>query len=1231
MRPFLYSICSMLALISVARVTADPVALWEFEAEDVSGAVAEGAVQRDVLGPRPPEYPDFDKSNTAIQLDGNGARLSVADPGPTSIYDFTNGDTITLEAWIQTDGADGEEIRNLVSKGRADDEQGGPNWAMALRPINGQLCLSFVFATQNAVETKESQHRWTSETGFLPGADWHHVALTYRFGQPDTILGWIDGKPLKGSWDLGGQTQIIPVFGDEPVWIGGALGGDSKVSFEGKLDAIAIHRQGVESKEMAARFRWTENEDAVPLAPAIMPELGPLPSGQVIATLHEGMPTHDRWLNVDETIPDETMRWIGTEFLLPRLPLRYDEWGIRESWKAPVLTLLAADVELPAGKHRIVLRARGLSRLWIDGKLVAETGPHGRDGGGHDPVVPIPEPPLPGLRSVGYGVKEVFGEIDVDSNRALRVVLESIVGGKALRAEPGEMTVAVETADGRSYDILQAANANRGPIPLTDKAVEQRVSQIEAKMNAFDDNNRRTAAASQRDYWRERHHVAREWAEQQEVAQTPSGESHPIDAFLVRKIDQAVAAAAKTPSEVAQQFHGEVLPILRDECFRCHGEKSKGGLLLDSLQGALTGGESELPAVVPGKASESELILRLTEEFEEDRMPPNGDPLHPEKIATLEAWINSGAAWPAPPLDSDAVALAPVVDDAAFLRRAFFDTVGLPPTEADIRSFLADRSENKRTQVIDRLLADERWADHWISYWQDVLAENPSMLKPSLNNTGPFRWYLHEALRDGKSLDRMVTELIMLRGSIREGGTAGFGLAVSNDAPFAAKGHIIATAFLGIEMQCARCHDSPYHSTSQRDLYSLAALFERKPVTVPESSRVPDAFFEELERESLIKVTLNPNELIEPAWPFEEQTGLTDSEQIRQLMRDPQDSRERLATLLTAPQNTRFSEVIVNRVWKRLMGAGFVEPVHDWEGQKSSHPELLSWMAREFVKEGYDLRKLSRLIMTSKAYQRTAVGRNLQAAPEQRFFAAPEPRRLTAEQVVDSLFAASGRDMDVEELSFDPAGHRAASAFVSFGKPRRSWMMASLSNERDRPSLTLPRAQVVSDVLESFDWTGSRQNPRSVRSTDPNVLQPGVLANGALSQRIASLSEGSELVELALKAESPESLIESVFLRFYSRLPSHSEKTRMSQAIASGFDTRLLPKSEIVPIDPHPPLPYVSWANHLSPEANSVQMEKENRARAAPFPDPRFRPEWRESFEDVVWSLINTREFVWLN
>src|SRR5204862_3879882 len=118
----------------------------------------------------------------------------------------------------------------------------------------------------------------------------------------------------------------------------------------------------------------------------------------------------------------------------------------------------------------------------------------------------------------------------------------------------------------------------------------------------------------------------------------------------------------------------------------------------------------------------------------------------------------------------------------------------------------------------------------------------------------------------------------------------------------------------------------------------------------------------------------------------------------------------------------------------------------------------------------YDLRKLARLIMTSRVYQRAAPGQNLKAAAEQRFFAAPEPRRLAAEQVVAALFAASGQSMQVEEMNLDLTATRDIKDFVSMGAPRRAWMFASLSNERDRPSISLPRAQAVVDVLEAFGW-----------------------------------------------------------------------------------------------------------------------------------------------------------------
>ena len=570
------------------------------------------------------------------------------------------------------------------------------------------------------------------------------------------------------------------------------------------------------------------------------------------------------------------------------------------------------------------------------------------------------------------------------------------------------------------------------------------------------------------------------------------------------------------------------------------------------------------------------------------------------------------------------------MDDAAFLRRVSLDTIGVPPTESEVRAFLADLSPDKRAQTIERLLADDRWADHWTSYWQDVLAENPNIIKPALNNTGPFRFFLHEALRDNKPLDRMITELLLLRGSEREGGSAGFGFAADNDAPFAAKGQIVASAFLGIELQCARCHDSPYHSTKQRDLYALAAMFERKPVTVPKTSTVPAAFFEKKSRDSLIKVTLKSGEPITPAWPFSKTTGCADDAALDALMQNPGDFRERLAALITAPQNTRFAQIIANRVWRRLIGAGIVEPPQDWENHAASHPELLDWLAREFVAHDYDVKHLARIIFNSQTYQRAATGRNLTATPELRFFSAPERRRLTAEQVVDSLYAASGQPVDVEEITFDPAGQNGAKVQISLGHPNRAWMFASLSNERDRPSLSLPRAQAVTDVLEAFGWTGSRQNPRTDRESDPNVMQPGVLANSLVSVWITRASAGSALAHLAVESSAPDALVNAVFLRFLNRLPAAEERGPFLKALAEGFATRLVPPAEIQTPAPLPRLPRVTWANHLMPDATTINQEFERRARAGAPPDPRLREEWREVFEDFVWTLVNTREFVWM-
>ena len=377
-------------------------------------------------------------------------------------------------------------------------------------------------------------------------------------------------------------------------------------------------------------------------------------------------------------------------------------------------------------------------------------------------------------------------------------------------------------------------------------------------------------------------------------------------------------------------------------------------------------------------------------------------------------------------------------------------------------------------------------------------------------------------------------------------------------------------------------------------------------------------------------LTQRGNQRVGPHWPFAQATGATEGDEIDQLMRVPTDTRERLAALITAPQNQRFSRVMVNRVWQRLIGAGLVEPVHDWEGAEPSHPELLDWLAHQLVTNDYDLRHLVRLIVSSEVYQRAAVGHNLKASATLRFFTAPERRRLSAEQVVDSLHHAAGRPIDVEELTFVHDGRRPLGHRQTLGRPTRAWMFGDLKNERDRPSLSLPKARAVVDVLEAFGWTGARQMPITNREYDPNILQPGVLANGTLSVSLTRASHQSELAELAVAATSPESLVDSLFLRYLSREPKPDERKEFAGVLSEGFDSRLVSPDKIKPPKELPKLPQVTWFNHGRPKANEIQLEMERRVSAGPPSDPRLSPRWRDAYEDVLWSLVNHREFVWM-
>lgn len=562
------------------------------------------------------------------------------------------------------------------------------------------------------------------------------------------------------------------------------------------------------------------------------------------------------------------------------------------------------------------------------------------------------------------------------------------------------------------------------------------------------------------------------------------------------------------------------------------------------------------------------------------------------------------------------------LSDLAFLRRATLDTTGLIPTPEAVRTFLQDSPAKRRENAIRRLLDDPSWADHWVSYWQDVLAENPGILKPDLNNTGPFRWWMHQSFADNIPFDRFVSELVQMEGSKTLGGPASFGLATLNDAPMAAKADILGQAFLGQKMSCARCHDAPFHPFKQKDLFAMSAMLAGKPVVLPVTSTVPQG---EGGRKPAVTSALKPGETIAPEWPFAKLAAHADTSDLPAA--GPVETRRELAAYLISPENERFAQVVTNRVWKRYMGVGIVEPADDWTRGKASHPELLAYLGREFMASGYDMKHLAKLILSSQAYQRKAVGLPAeQMSASKRLFAGPAHRNLTAEQLVDSLHLAAGKTFDCEEMNLNPAGDRTAQQFLNLGNPVRGWQMTALSNERDRPALALPIAQSIVDVMTTFGWRQSRQSPATERDDAASAMQTLILANGVLGTRMARLSDDSWFTDLALSGKPVAEVVDQTFLRLLSREPGTGERESFTKLLAPVYANRVVAGAKARATKRESD-GRVSWSNHLSAEASLIRMEEERKLRFGDQPTERLAKDFRERYEDMLWALMNSPEF----
>ncbi|MDA1050763.1 MAG: DUF1553 domain-containing protein [Planctomycetota bacterium] len=1058
-------------------------------------------------GPTGDEYPLFDDENQSLTIAGAKNFVRVPDPGDDSLLDFANGEAITIEAWVNPSAVGNDQQVYIIGKGRTQNKDfasDNQNYALRLRGMGGTARVSFLFRKAATDQAPSAFHRWNSDLGFVVDGTWHHVAVVYEFGQPKNVRAYIDGQPSAGSWDMGGSTTDPPVVDNDEVWIGSSMGGSLGNTLVGRIDEVAIYRKAVDDQRLRDRYQANKPD---PIE-AEFAAAADLPPRAIVTQLFEKLPEGAVWLLKQQ---EPVFEYAQPSFAFVGYPKKYNSTGVIDDRSNPFLLrartrrVVAAD---EAGEYQFLVRAKNAAKLYVDGKLVVQTGETSRNASGHEAVPELAESERSDLRPLPPGCQEQFATVKLTAGEHI-LRLDALVGGSGLRLELDELCVAM-AKPGEPFVLLSADGAPA--IPLTDDAWSMHREELRYLLATIDRQNREAAAEQWKQYWDRRHEVARDALEAKPAPKIP------------------------------------VLPA--------------------------------------GMSANNEIDYFIAER------------LANENVATSE-----------------------LTDDDAFLRRVTLDSVGVVPTRQELGNLLADKSPGWRGRVINRLLDDSRWADNWVGYWQDVLAENPGILKPKLNNTGPFRWWIYESFLDNKPMDRFVTELVLMEGSTYYGGPAGFAMATENDVPFAAKAHVLCKAFLAMDMTCARCHDAPYHPFKQQDLFSLAAMLERKTITLPVTSTVPVS---EGARKPLIEITLKPGAKIEPTWPFAAADLNAGS---LEYFRNEGDTREQLAAAITTSHDNRFAKVLVNRLWRRYLGRGLIEPVDDWDSveEAASHPELLDYLSRQLILSGYDLKHVARLIFNSHTYQRQ-VSTASDDKPE--LFASPVRRRMSAEQLVDSLFAVSGKQFRAEQLTLDPEGRRPVDTFLNLGEPQRAWQLTSLSNERDRPALALPMSQSVIDLLLAYGWRDSRPNPLTVREQSPTVLQPLTLANGAIGARAVRLSEDHAITQLCLDASTPETLIDAVTLQILSRSPTADEQSMFVNMILEGFDSRVLN------VPAQPPAKKrrntVSWSNHLSAEATKIKLEMEREVQAGDPPTPRLAADWRERMEDVVWALFNSPEFVFI-
>jgi hypothetical protein len=596
--------------------------------------------------------------------------------------------------------------------------------------------------------------------------------------------------------------------------------------------------------------------------------------------------------------------------------------------------------------------------------------------------------------------------------------------------------------------------------------------------------------------------------------------------LLVLGLTLAAPVAADELKKI--DFAHDIVPLIKARCAECHTNgKYKGSFSLDTRETIL-----KSKNVVPGKSAESELFKRITSKDPDERMPSKGTPLTPKEVTLVKAWIDEGLKWedgftfkkdeyvaplkprrPTLPPERDGLThpidrildayytknkIAPpkAIDDVAFIRRVSLDTIGLLPAPDELTAFLDNKTKDRRTKFVRRLLDDKRaYADHWLTYWNDLLRNDYAGTGFIDGGRKQISTWLYRSLYDNKPYDQFVRELIsptpdsegFINGIKWRGNV---NASQVRELQFAQN---VGQVFFGANIKCTSCHDSFIDKWKLEDAYGLAAIIADKQLEIHRCDKPTG----KMATPRFLFPTLGD---IDPKLP-----------KAKRL--------EELARLVTHPDNGRFTRTIVNRVWHRFMGHGIVHPV-DVMANRPWSDDLLDYLAVYVVDNDYDLKKLIEHIVTSRAYQSRHAVLTKESSTDDYVFRGPEVKRMTAEQFMDAVWMIT---------KTGPAKMNApiqAPAFADTTPAEQRFVRASLVN---------------ADLLMRSLGRPNREQVVTTRADQVTTLEALDLSNGAILT--TTLERGAANLLKADAKATPEQRVEDLYLRALCRKPSVEERT----------------------------------------------------------------------------------------